>query len=61
MALKKMEKIYDYVFHFNHFTELWSAIPRELYNRYWNNDEVEGVIKSNNINTLINIITKETK
>ena len=56
-----MEKIYDYVFHFNHFTELWSAIPRELYNRYWNNDEVEGIIKSNNINTLINIISKETK
>lgn len=56
-----MNRLYDYVFHYNHFTELWSAIPRELYNRYWDNDDIKGTLKSKNINTLIEIITKEIK
>jgi hypothetical protein len=56
-----MNRLYDYIFHYNHFTELWSAIPRELYNRYWDNDDIKGTLKSKNINTLIEIITKEIK
>jgi hypothetical protein len=56
-----MSKLYNYVFHYNHFTELWSAIPRELYNNYWDNDDIKSVLKSKNINTLIEIITKEIK
>ena len=56
-----MSKLYDWVFHYNHFTELWSAIPRDVYNRYWDNDDVKGVLKSKDINTLIEMITKEIK
>jgi len=56
-----MSKLYDYVFHYNHFTELWNAIPRQVYTKYWNNDDVEGVLKSREIMTLMEIITKEIK
>jgi hypothetical protein len=38
---------------------LWSAIPKDVYNKYWDNDELEGVMKSKDINTLIEIITRE--
>jgi hypothetical protein len=56
-----MSRLYDWVFHYNHFTELWYAIPREMYNRYWDNDDVNGVLKSKDISTLIEIITKGIK
>jgi hypothetical protein len=56
-----MSRLYDWVFHYNHFTELWHAVPREMYNRYWDNDDIKGVLKSKDINTLIEIITKGIK
>ena len=56
-----MNKLYNWVFHFNNFEGLWSAIPRELYNQYWDNQEFEGIIKSKDINTLVEIITKNIK
>ena len=56
-----MSNLYDYVFHYNHYTELWNAIPRSVYERYWNNDDVAGVLKSKNVSTLIEMITKNVK
>lgn len=56
-----MSKLYNWVFHFNYFEGVWSAIPRELYNEYWDSVRVEGVMKSKDINTLIEIITKDIK
>jgi len=56
-----MSKLYNYIFHYNHYTELWNAIPREIYTKYWDNDDVNGVLKSKEITTLIEIITKEIK
>ena len=53
-----MSELYNYVLHYNHFTELWNAIPRDKYNQYWDNDETEGVLQSKSIDTLINIICK---
>jgi hypothetical protein len=53
-----MENLYDYIFHYNPFTKLWSAIPREKHNEYWNNMETDGVLKSENINTLMILIQK---
>ena len=41
------ELFFNWVFHFNPYTNQWAAIPRELYNDYWNNYELERVIKSN--------------
>lgn len=53
-----MEKLYDYVLHYNHYVKLWNAIPREHYNEYWNNPKVQGVISSKSVKTLIELITK---
>lgn len=51
-------EIYDYVFHYNHHTELWYAIPRQVYVEYWNNFDTEGVLKSKNINVLIELVSR---
>lgn len=56
-----MNNLYDYIFHYNHYTELWNAIPKDKYTRYWNNDDVEGVLKSKSIDTLVSMIVKNVK
>jgi len=48
----------DWVFHYNIFTEKWAAIPRELYQQYWSDSTIEGVIRSNNFETLLAILHK---
>jgi hypothetical protein len=55
-----MEQSYlnDWVFHFNSITEQWAAIPRESYNEYWNNYKTAGVLRSKNINTLLELLHK---
>jgi len=53
-----MESLYDYIFHYNHFTKLWAAIPRDRYNDYWNNIESDEIIKSKDIKTLMILIQK---
>lgn len=53
-----MNKLYNYVFHYNHYTELWSAIPRELYLQYWTDDSLKGIKRSSDIKTLMELITK---
>lgn len=45
--------LYNYVFHYNHFDDLWYAIPREKYNQYWDNEMTEGVLKAKEIDILI--------
>lgn len=52
------DKLYDYIFHYNIYTKLWNAIPREKYLDYWCGREVDGIISSKKINTLIEIINK---
>lgn len=53
-----MNKLYDYIFHFNHYTNLWNAIPRDLYVKYWDNDDIDGVLKSKSMDTLISLIER---
>lgn len=50
--------LYHYVFHYNGYTGLWSAIPRDVYQQYWNDPDVPGVIRSSSIQTLTEIIYK---
>jgi len=52
------EMLYGYVFHFNPYTKIWAAIPRDIYNDYWNDANLEGVIRSSKIETLISILYK---
>jgi hypothetical protein len=53
-----MEKLYDYLLHYNPFTGMWNAVPREQYAAYWSNRNVEGVLTSKNVKTLIELIIK---
>lgn len=53
--------IQDYVFHFNIYTQKWNAIPRDLYNKYWDNHKLKGVLQSSDIQTLIELIGKGEK
>lgn len=59
-----MNKLYKYIFHYNSESSKphWAAIPRDKYNEYMNNmnERVNsGIIFSENVNDLINFITKE--
>lgn len=54
-----MSELYNYVFHYNHFDELWYAIPREAYSRYWDNEMTEGVLNAKEIDTLIHYIIRK--
>jgi len=55
---ESLEHLHNWIFHYNAYTKLWAAVPRELYNDYWSNFDLEGVIKSSSFKTLIEIINK---
>lgn len=48
----KYEFMHDWIFHFNPYTELWNAVPRHLYNAYWSNYNIKGILRSKEITTL---------
>jgi hypothetical protein len=50
--------LYNWVFHFNSFNNMWAAIPREHYQEYWNVSDHPSIIKSREITTLIDILYK---
>jgi|TARA_R110000868_G_scaffold21878_1_gene90521 hypothetical protein len=52
------EELYSYLFHYNHHTGLWSAIPREKHDEYWNDAKSKGILRSKSIGTLITLINK---
>lgn len=52
----KNEFMQDWVFHFNPYTSLWNAIPRHLYNGYWSNYDIKGILRSTDINTLMYLL-----
>ena len=53
-----MEQLQQYVFHFNPFNKNWYAIPRDKYTEYWSNSNAKGVLKSTEIKTLMELITR---
>lgn len=56
--MEKTNELHNYVFHYNELTELWNAIPRELYNEYWSNNNLEDVLKSKDFVVLVEMIRK---
>jgi hypothetical protein len=48
----------DWVFHFNSFTEQWAAIPRGLYNEYWNDYKNPNILRSKSLDTLLELLHK---
>lgn len=52
------ESLYNWVFHYNEFTGVWNAIPRDAYNDYWSNRDCPAIISSKSIDTLKELIAK---
>lgn len=51
-------ELYDYVFHFNSYTQLWSAIPRDSLTNYWNGKVDERILSSKDIHTLFDLLAR---
>jgi hypothetical protein len=51
-----MENLYQWLFHYNHYTKKWNAFKREDYLDVFNGKK--SPISSSSINTLIEIIEK---
>jgi hypothetical protein len=49
------ECLHNWMFHFNPYTGLWNAFPREEYNNYFNNanDPEALILKSTDIKALL--------
>lgn len=53
-----MEQLYDYYFHYNHFTGYWNAVKRDKSNEYLNGTLKEDeVIKHKNISDLVRFLS----
>lgn len=48
----------DWVFHYNSFNNEWAAIPRGIYNGYWNDYRHPDVLRSKTLNTLLELLHK---
>ena len=59
MEDSNISSLYNWIFHYNHFDELWYAIPREAYLKYWDNENTAGVLNAKDIDTLIHYIIRK--
>ena len=50
--------MYDWVFHYNTYTEEWAAIKREDYNDYWSDAKHPNVLRSKKFETLHSLLYK---
>lgn len=48
----------EWVFHFNAYTNLWNAIPRHLYNQYWNDIQLADILRAKHLNVLLDLLHK---
>ena len=54
----ELDYLNDWVFHYNCHTEQWAAVPRETYNEYWSDYKHPSVIRSKQLNTLLELLHK---
>ncbi len=53
------QTLYEYLFHYNYLTNIWSAFTRENYKKYWNGElEEKEILQSRNAMVLVKIINK---
>ena len=61
MIKNNMDKLYDYLFHYNPYEKLWYAFKRDESHKYFNGDK-KGVMKDPEIEELItSILVKNHK
>ena len=51
------DELYDWLFHYNHYTKLWSVIRRDDISKYFNG-ELQNILSSKSHSTLVDIIQK---
>lgn len=56
-----MENTYDYIFWHNYLNGLWYAIPRDNYLKFFGSGIEDDVLKSKDINVLVELINKPEK
>ena len=54
------EALHNWIFHYNPWTGLWNAFPREKYTDYFNdpNDPKMIVVRSKEVKTLVDLLYK---
>lgn len=55
---ENLDYLEDWVFHYNSINSQWAAVPRETYTEYWNDYSHPKVIRSKQLNTLLEILHK---
>lgn len=53
-----MNTLYDWVFNFNPYKNIWNAVKREDYKDLFNESASDNVLSSSNIETLTSLIEK---
>lgn len=53
-----MEELFNYVFHYNPHSQVWSGIPRDEYINYWNGVLSSTVIKSKELSVLMELLSR---
>jgi hypothetical protein len=53
-----LEYLTDWLFHYNAENKEWAAIPRGTYSEYWNNYSNSEILRSKELNTLLEILHK---
>jgi hypothetical protein len=56
-----MDALYNYVIHFNFYTELWAAMPRESVRDYFNGVKNENILFNKTIEGLIKDVKKKNE
>jgi hypothetical protein len=54
--IKNNEILQDWLFQYNPYTNIWNAFKREHSSEYWNDASSNNVLKSEDINVLLEMI-----
>lgn len=53
-----MDKLHDWVFNYNSYTNKWNTAKREHYNDLFSNSQSNNVLSASDINVLMDLIIK---
>jgi hypothetical protein len=58
--MASLNKLYDYLFHYNSFESTWYAFKRDDKEKYFNGElDKDTILKAKNIKVLLDVISKD--
>jgi len=58
--MASLDKLYDYLFHYNSFESTWYAFKRDDKEKYFNGElDKDTILKARNIKVLLDVISKD--